>query len=147
MYFISRMQVQLRDIQIYFLSYRIVMVKRREIVQWIECILQVELWKPCCHATIGHMYREIADYWYNKTTDGLPGNMACADFGMRGMSCMDEATRCSASWLLSFNKTSTIPAINYIDRYYNADCKNNGIGSLIKVIMHFIINKFQQSLI
>ena len=98
------------------------------LVQWIECILQVELWKPCCHATIGHMYREIADYWYNKTTDGLPGNMACADFGMRGMSCMDEATRCSASWLLSFNKTSTIPAINYIDRYYNADCKNNGIG-------------------
>lgn len=98
------------------------------LVQWIECILQVELWKPCCHATIGHMYREIADYWYNKTTDGLPENMACADFGMRGMSCMDEAIRCSASWLLSFNKTSTIPAINYIDRYYNADCKNNGIG-------------------
>ena len=21
------------------------------LVQWIECILQVELWKPCCHAT------------------------------------------------------------------------------------------------
>ena len=98
------------------------------LVQWIECILQVELWKPCCHATIGHMYREIADYWYDKTTDGLSGDMACADFGMRGMSCMDEAVRCSASWLLSFNKTSTIPAINYIDKYYNADCKKNGIG-------------------
>ena len=98
------------------------------VTQWIECILQVELWKPCCHATIGHMYREIADYWYEKTTDGLQANMACADFGMRGMSCMDEATRCSASWLLSFNKTSTIPAINYIDKYYDADCKNYGIG-------------------
>ena len=89
------------------------------LVQWIECILQVELWKPCCHATIGHMYREIADYWYDKTTDGLSGDVA---------SCMDEAVRCSASWLLSFNKTSTIPAINYIDKYYNADCKKNGIG-------------------
>ena len=98
------------------------------LVQWIECILQVELWKPCCHATIGHMYREIADYWYGKTTDNLPSEMACADFGMRGMSCMEEATRCSASWLLSFNKTSTIPAINYINKYYNADCKNNGLG-------------------
>lgn len=74
------------------------------------------------------MYREIADYWYDKTTDGLSGDVACADFGMRGMSCMDEAVRCSASWLLSFNKTSTIPAINYIDKYYNADCKKNGIG-------------------
>ena len=98
------------------------------LVQWIECILQVELWKPCCHATIGHMYREIADRWYEKTTDNLSSNMACSDFGMRGMSCMNEAMRCSASWLLSFNKTSTIPAITYIDKYYNADCKNNGIG-------------------
>lgn len=97
------------------------------LVQWIECILQVELWKPCCHATIGHMYRNIADYWYNKTTDGLDGAMACADFGMRGMSCMDEAVRCSAAWLLSFNKTSTIPAISYIDKYYNADCKIRGL--------------------
>jgi nicotinamide phosphoribosyltransferase len=98
------------------------------LVQWIECILQVELWKPCCHATIGYMYRQIADYWYNKTVDGLSSAMACADFGMRGMSCMEEAIRCSASWLLSFNKTSTIPAINYIDKYYNANCKENGIG-------------------
>jgi nicotinamide phosphoribosyltransferase len=98
------------------------------LVQWIECILQVELWKPCCHATIGYMYREIADFWYKKTTDNLPSSMACADFGMRGMSCMDEAVRCSASWLLSFDKTSTIPAITYIDKYYNADCKNNGLG-------------------
>lgn len=96
--------------------------------QFLECILQVELWKPCCHATIAHMYREIADYWYEKTTDGVSGNIACADFGMRGMSCMDEAQRCSAAWLLSFNKTSTIPAINYINRYYDADCRKNGIG-------------------
>lgn len=98
------------------------------LVQWIECILQVELWKPCCHATIGYMYRQVADKWYAKTVEGISPAMACADFGMRGMSCMDEAVRCSASWLLSFNKTSTIPAINYMDRYYNADCRNNGLG-------------------
>lgn len=98
------------------------------LVQWIECILQVELWKPCCHATIGYMYRQIADKWYGKTVENIPSSMACADFGMRGMSCMDEATRCSASWLLSFDKTSTIPAINYIDKYYSADCKNNRLG-------------------
>ena len=98
------------------------------LVQWIECILQVELWKPCCHATIGNMYRNIADYWYDKTTDGMSGKLACADFGMRGMSCMDEAVRCSASWLLSFDKTSTIPAISYIDKYYNANCREEGIG-------------------
>lgn len=99
------------------------------LVQWVECLLQVELWKPCAHATIGYMYRKIADKWYDKTVcGGISPSMACADFGMRGMSCMKEAIRCSASWLLSFDKTSTIPAINYIDKYYDANCKTNHIG-------------------
>lgn len=98
------------------------------LVQWIECILQVELWKPCCHATIGYMYRQIADKWYEKTVENISPSLACSDFGMRGMSCINEATRCSASWLLSFDKTSTIPAINYVNKFYNADCKNNGLG-------------------
>ncbi len=113
------------------------------LVQWIECILQVELWKSCCHATIGDMYFTIAKHWYGKTVEddseeinGLritrlsfnTGRMACSDFGMRGMSCMEEAIKCSAAWLLSFNKTSTIPAIDYLNKYYNANCADNGIG-------------------
>ena len=98
------------------------------LVQWIECIFQVELWKPCCHATIGYMYKQIANKWYEKTVEDVSSFMACADFGMRGMSCIEEATRCSAAWLLSFNKTSTIPAINYIDKHYNANCKDNDLG-------------------
>lgn len=98
------------------------------VVQFVECLLQVELWKPCAHATIGHMYRQEAEKWYSKTVVGASPDMACADFGMRGMSCMDEATRCSAAWLLSFNKTSTIPALDYIDSYYDAKTYQNRIG-------------------
>ena len=68
------------------------------VVQWIECILQVELWKPCAHATIGHMYRELANDYYKMTCDeSLRPEMACSDFGMRGMSCMEEAVRCSSA--------------------------------------------------
>ena len=99
------------------------------VVQWIECILQVELWKPCAHATIGHMYRELANDYYKMTCDNfLRPEMACSDFGMRGMSCMEEAVRCSSAWLLSFDKTSTIPAIDYIDTYYDACCWTEKIG-------------------
>lgn len=99
------------------------------VVQWIECILQVELWKPCAHATIGHMYRELANDYYKMTCDDLlRPEMACSDFGMRGMSCMEEAIRCSSAWLLSFDKTSTIPAIDYIDTYYDACCWTERIG-------------------
>jgi nicotinamide phosphoribosyltransferase len=54
--------------------------------------------------------------------------MAMSDFGMRGMSCLTDSMRTSAAWLLSFNKTSTIPALKYIDTYYDADVANSKIG-------------------
>ena len=99
------------------------------LVQWIECILQAELWKTCNHATIGNMYYKIAKNWYEKNVDSdIDPRMAFADFGMRGMSCMNEAVRCSAAWLLSANKTSSIPALPYIDKYYDANCSGNHIG-------------------
>ena len=99
------------------------------LVQWIECILQSELWKTCNHATIGNLYYRLAKLYYDKTVDdNIDPRNAFADFGMRGMSCMNEATRCSAAWLLSSNKTSSIPALPYIDKYYDADCSFNHIG-------------------
>lgn len=99
------------------------------LVQWIECILQAELWKPCNHATIGNMYYNLAKSFYeHNVDDNIDPRMAFADFGMRGMSCMNEAVRCSAAWLLSANKTSSIPALPYIDKYYDADCSFNHIG-------------------
>lgn len=98
------------------------------LTQWVECILQVELWKTCCHATVANMYREAANAYYEKTVEGAKPSMAMADFGMRGMSCMNESIRTSAAWLLSFDKTSTIPALCYIDQMYHADCEKNQIG-------------------
>lgn len=99
------------------------------VTQWIECVLQVELWKICGHATIGNMYRTVANEYYVKTVDDkINPSMAMADFGMRGMSSMEESIKASAAWLLSFDKTSTIPATVYIDQMYHADCRNNHIG-------------------
>lgn len=98
------------------------------VVQWVECILQAELWAPCAYATIGKTYHDLAAKYYAETTDGADPFMAMSDFGMRGMSCMEDSIRASASWLLSFNKTSTIPALPYIDEYYYAKCSKFGIG-------------------
>ena len=98
------------------------------LVQWVECLLQTEVWPMCAYATVGWEYHKVAKKYYNMTAPGADPFMAMADFGFRGMSCMEDATRCSASWLLSFNKTSTIPALPYLDDYYNADCAKNKIG-------------------
>ena len=98
------------------------------VVQWVECILQAELWAPCAYATIGKAYHDLAAKYYSETTDDADPYMAMSDFGMRGMSCLEDSIRASASWLFSFNKTSTIPALPYIDKFYMAECAKNGIG-------------------
>lgn len=99
------------------------------VVQWIECILQNELWKTCNHATIAKMYLNLAKKYYDETCDAnADPKFAMSDFGMRGMSCIEESIRCSAAWLTCFNKTSTIPALPYIDKYYNADVEHTKIG-------------------
>lgn len=98
------------------------------VVQWVECILQAELWAPCAYATVGKAYYDVASKYYAETTDNADPRMAMSDFGMRGMSCTEDSIRASAAWLLSFNKTSTIPALPYIDKHYYAKCAHNGIG-------------------
>lgn len=97
------------------------------VVQWIECIAQSELFGTCNWATMAHEYRKLANDFYEKTTGGANPAMAMADFGFRGLG-VDNGIRASSSWLLSFDKTSTIPAMQYIDKMYNAECAKNHIG-------------------
>ena len=110
------------------------------LAQWTECWLQGEVWKPCNDATAGYMYYKIAKKWYDKTTDGADPRMAASDFGMRGMSCMEEACKTSAAWLISFNKTSTVPAISWLDYFYNADCSYNHLGIGAVSIEHSVVS-------
>jgi nicotinamide phosphoribosyltransferase len=98
------------------------------LVQWVECLLQTEVWPMCAYATVGWEYHKVAKKYYDMTAPEANPFMAMADFGFRGMSCLEDATRCSASWLLSFDKTSTIPALPYLDDYYHANCAKNKIG-------------------
>ena len=110
------------------------------LAQWTECWLQGEIWKPCNDATAGYMYYKIAKKFYDKTTDGADPRMAASDFGMRGMSCMEEACKTSAAWLISFNKTSTVPAISWLDYFYNADCSYNHLGIGAVSIEHSVVS-------
>ena len=97
------------------------------VVQWIECILQSEIFGTCNWATMAYEYRKLANEFYEKTTYVENPAMSMADFGFRGLG-VNNGIRASSSWLLSFNKTSTIPAMQYIDKMYNAECAENNIG-------------------
>lgn len=100
------------------------------VVQWVESLLSCEMWKPCIQANVGFSYRKVVDKFYDLTVDNnVDRRKAISDFGFRGMSSLQEATKASAAWLLSFSSTATIPAISYLEKYYHCNNTDKSVAT------------------
>lgn len=95
----------------------------------LESVISCEMWHAMISANVGCMYREIVDYYYNLTCeDNVPRRRALGDFSMRGQESKRSAYKSSAGWLLSFVNTATVPAIDFLERYYNCNCEHEEVG-------------------
>ncbi|GFZ30541.1 nicotinate phosphoribosyltransferase [Clostridium zeae] len=91
------------------------------LVNYLETFMSCNIWQPMTSATIAYRYREIVEGYYNKTVDNGEVRRACGDFSMRGFSSIESAQSSSSGHLLSFIGTATIPAIDYLEKYYNCN--------------------------
>lgn len=88
----------------------------------IESLMSCYLWHPMLCANVGYYYREIVNYWYNKTVDDdIPRNTALGDFSMRGQESLESAVTSSAGFVLSFLNTATVPCITFLENNYLCD--------------------------
>lgn len=95
----------------------------------LESVISCEMWHGMLSANVGVAYREIVDKFYDETCDDtIPHCRALGDFAMRGQESYRSAIKSSAGWLLSFANTATVPAIPYLERYYNCDCSKEVVG-------------------
>ena len=95
----------------------------------IESVLSCEMWHGMVSANVGVMYRDIVNEYYEKTVDNpTMARKALGDFSMRGQESKRSAYKSSAAWLLSFVNTATVPAIDYLEKYYNCDCSKEEVG-------------------
>lgn len=89
------------------------------VTNYLETLLSNELWKVITSATTAYEYRKVLLKWAEKT--GSPIDFVdwqAHDFSLRGMSgMMDSAS--NAGHLVSFLGTDTIPAIDYLEKYYS----------------------------
>lgn len=110
------------------------------ITNFIETLFSMEVWKPMTSATIAKKYRSIMDKWAEKTCDDNNHvDFQGHDFSMRGMGGLDSATTSGAGHLTSFKGTDTIPAICYLEKYYNADVEKEVVGTSIPATEHSIM--------
>ncbi len=111
------------------------------LTNYFETILSTTVWLPCNSATLAKKYRMILDK-YAQETSSQPEfvDWQGHDFSMRGMAALEAALISGAGHLLSFTGTDTIPAIDFLEKYYNANSDNELIGGSVAATEHSVMS-------
>lgn len=107
------------------------------VTNYLETLFSCNLWMPTTTATRAYLYRQIIEKYVGLTSDNQNWKrVGVGDFSFRGMAGLDSAITSGASFLTSFDKTSTIPSIQYLCDYYNADVEKEDVGSWSASVEH-----------
>lgn len=99
------------------------------LVNTIETMMSCTLWHTMVSANVGYMYRNIVNKYYDISVDDyVPRARALGDFSMRGQESVESAIKSSAAFCLSFLNTATVPAIPWLECYYNCDCTKEKVA-------------------
>lgn len=110
------------------------------LTNYLETLMSTELWQPATSATIAKEYRRVLDKYAEETSSDPNAVMFQGhDFSMRGMSGLHAAMKSSAGHLLSFVGTDTIPAILFMEKYYNADIEKELVGTSVPATEHSVM--------
>lgn len=110
------------------------------LTNYFETVMSCMLWKPATSATTARNYRKILEH-YCRETGGDLGFVKFQghDFSFRGMSGLQDAQMSGAGHLLSFVGTDTIPAIDFLEDYYYANCEKELVGCSVPATEHSVM--------
>lgn len=109
------------------------------LVNYLESIWSCITWQPITSATIARDFRKMLDQYALETVgDTSFVQWQGHDFSFRGMSSMETACVSGAGHLLSFTGTDTIPAIEFLENYYNANVDKELVGASVPATEHAV---------
>lgn len=109
------------------------------VTNYIETIFSTTVWGICTSSTTAAYYKRLLNRFALETvgnTDfvGWQGH----DFSFRGMFGLEAAGMSGAGHLFNFFGTDTIPAIDFLEFYYQADCEKELIGGSVPATEHSV---------
>lgn len=110
------------------------------LVGYLETLFSCVIWGPCTSATTAYEYRSLLNKFAKETvgnTDFVP--FQGHDFSFRGMFGVEAAVTSGAAHLLSFVGTDTIPAIDFLEEYYNANSDKELVGCSVAATEHSVM--------
>lgn len=110
------------------------------LVNFLETSLSNVIWAPCTTATIAVEYRKLLNDFADIT--GADKNFIqfqAHDFAQRGYSSVETSMTSGAGHLLSFVGTDTIPAILFLEEYYDANIEKELVGTSVPATEHSVM--------
>jgi nicotinamide phosphoribosyltransferase len=107
----------------------------------LETVMSAVLWKPSTSATTAFQYLKVFHQYAARTvgTDRSFTAWQGHDFSFRGMSGIEDAVLSGAAHLLCFTGTDTIPAIDFLEQYYTANCEESILGGSVPATEHSVM--------
>lgn len=108
------------------------------LVNYFETLMSSVLWMPCTSATTARAARKVLDTYAEMT--GSPAEFVDwqgHDFSFRGMPGPEAAAMSGAGHLLYFTGTDTIPAIDFLEDYY--DAWSDFVGGSVAATEHSVM--------
>lgn len=110
------------------------------VTNFLETIISCIVWLPCTSATISLEYRKMLNRFAQETGGDLEFvPFQAHDFSFRGMAGMEAALMSGAAHLLNFAGTDTIPAIDFLEKYYGADVDKELVGVSVPATEHSVM--------
>jgi len=107
------------------------------LTNYLESIISNVLWFPCTSATTSLRYKKICNKYANDTCDSDDHvKFQSHDFSKRGQSSPESALTSGAAFLTSFCGTDSVPAISFVEDYYNANIEQELIGCSVPASEH-----------
>lgn len=110
------------------------------LTNYLETLMSNILWKPITSATTAFQYRKRFEAYAEKTGYAKEFiQWQGHDFSFRGMSGNEDSFLSAAGHLLSFTGTDTIPAIDFLEKYYYANSDTELIGGSVPASEHSVM--------
>lgn len=111
------------------------------LTNYFETLISTTLWLPMTSATSARLYKkELLRHAKKTGFENQPGlDFSCHDFSMRGMAGIEAAIMSGMAHMTSFTGSETIPAIQAIEEYYDANVETELVAGTVPATEHSVM--------
>lgn len=110
------------------------------LTNYFETLISTTLWLPMTSATTARLFKkELMQHAKKTGFENAQLEFLCHDFSMRGMAGMEAAVMSGMAHMTSFVGCETIPAIDGLEEYYNADADKECVAATVPATEHSVM--------